>query len=87
MEDEAISELLGPAERPHAIPSQPRAARILGALGDANAPVPVGELGRLTKLDFLTLSGLLLDMQEKGEVAIAGPPGEEVISLGDLTGD
>lgn len=56
-------------------------ARILGVLGNSEEPVPIDEIARKVRLDFLPLSRGLVDLRRRGAIILRGSPGSEVVSL------
>ena len=59
-------------------------AQIIGILGKSDEPPAVDDLARETGLDFLSLSGLLLDLVRRNEITLCGSPGKETVCLSPI---
>lgn len=85
-ETDALSVVLGVRDEKAATTEMPAEsqrieARILGVLGESEEPVPLDEIARKARVDFLSLSSGLLDLRRRGAIILRGSPGSEVVSL------
>jgi hypothetical protein len=55
--------------------------RVLEALKGSESPMSIKELCSELMLDFISLSVYLVDLHQKNEIAIAGSPGNERVSI------
>jgi hypothetical protein len=56
-------------------------ARILTALEESKAPIPLVDLARTVELGFVLLSELLIDLEQQGICVVQGSPSHEVVFL------
>ena len=81
--DDALSVLLGVSTKGPDLTSVE--SSISAVLHEAGEPIALNDLAGRVKVDFLTLSSALVDMENRSMVRVEGPPGCEIIQGADGT--